>query len=129
MALARWLELPAIAVPAADTPFNAQIDWSWPGGADADLQYLQITTFWDVPYWDIVTDGTRASLKLPHFTNLLGWQPLPTGPLRLRIRRVFAPGLGVDHFSHDHLTWWSWTTWAHSQIPTFIVSGASGSLP
>ncbi|MCB9738269.1 MAG: IPT/TIG domain-containing protein [Deltaproteobacteria bacterium] len=121
LGLERWLEMAKVTQPPAGEAFDTKLRWTWPGGALGDLQVLQVTTFFKVPYWEIVTTPDRKEIDLPDFYAIGGWQPLPGGPLWLRVHRAYSPGLGVDHFNHDQLGWWSWTTWSTAQIATFVA--------
>ncbi|MEY3012955.1 MAG: hypothetical protein RIT45_1690 [Pseudomonadota bacterium] len=118
--LEQWLEMAQITQPADNTPFTPKVRWTWPGGDAGHLQVLQVTTFFKVPYWEIVTTPDRQAIDLPDFWAIGGWQPLPGGPLWLRVNRAWSPGLGVDHFNHDQLGWWSWTTWSTAQVSTWV---------
>lgn len=125
LSLERWLEMPSWLAPLPDEPVPAELKWTWPGGSDAHLQWLQITTFWQLSFWDIVVAGHRTSVVLPDFSQIGGWQPLPTGPLRMRLSRLFAPSLTIDHFSQDQLFWYAWTTWAFTQQMSELPAGSN----
>ncbi len=119
--LGTWLEMPRWVSPQPGEPVPSTLQWATDGGAAASLQFIQITTFWQISYWDIVAEAARTSVTLPDFMAIGGWQPLPGGPLRMRLTRAFAPGLSIDHFAHDQLSWYAWTTWAFAQQLSFVV--------
>ena len=120
LSLERWLEMPQWLAPLADEPLPSELKWTWPGGTDAHMQWLQITTYWQVSYWDLAVEGHRKSVVLPDFPQIGGWNPLPSGPLRMRLSRLWAPSLTIDHFSQDQLIWYAWTTWAFTQHMSFV---------
>ncbi len=119
--LGTWLEMPRWVSPQPNEAVPSTLQWAADGGAAASLQFIQITTFWQVSYWDIVAQSARTSVTLPDFMAIGGWQPLPGGPLRMRLTRAFAPGLSIDHFAHDQLSWYAWTTWAFAQQLSFVA--------
>lgn len=109
-----YLALPTISEPEENGKVEKKIVWTTKPGPAAEMHQVQITTFWRQSYWQIYAPGNLSEVPLANFPQLGGWNPLPDGPLRVRVWRLFGPKLQVDHFNHNEMTAWYWQAWSYN---------------
>lgn len=109
-----YLALPNITEPTEDAKVGDKIVWTVKPGPSAEMHQVQITTFWLQSHWQIYAPGGVTEIPLANFSQLGGWNPLPDGPLRVRVWRLFGPKLEVDHFNHNEMSAWYWQAWSYN---------------
>ncbi|HAN32013.1 MAG TPA: hypothetical protein DCQ06_10485, partial [Myxococcales bacterium] len=113
------LPMPYLTKPTNGMNITDEVSWTVESGPSAELQRVQITNFWRQNYWTLYGRGDITSVPLANFPQLGGWQPLPDGPLRVRVWRALGPSLQLDNFNHQELSpavWRSWSmNWLMSQ--------------
>ncbi|MCO4762002.1 MAG: IPT/TIG domain-containing protein [Myxococcales bacterium] len=109
-----YLQMPKITAPVYDGAVKDKVSWTTPAGPAAEMHRIQITTYWRQSYWEIYAPGDVTEVPLAKFIQLGGWEPLPDGPLRVRVWRLFGPKLNVDHFSHNEMSPWYWGAWSYN---------------
>ncbi len=107
-----YLPMPKILAPQPDKPVGKVVKWQVNAGPPAEMHRVQITTFWRQSYWTVHGPGDLTEVPLADFVQLGGWNPLPDGPLRVRVWRLYGPKLSVDRFNHNEMTPWAWGAWS-----------------
>jgi len=110
--------MPYFTEPAPTKPLGATIKWQTSPGVSATLNMLRITNYSYTTMWEIYLRGTLKEVTLPDFTKFGELSPVPGGQLRLRLWRIYAPGLDIDHFNHKQLSIWRWVSYAYNWMLT-----------
>lgn len=111
-----YLELPYFTAPLWGDALGKVVEWSTAGGQTPTLNMLRIASYDYTTRWEIFLRGAVQKVDLPDFQALGGFNPVPPGKLRLRLWRIYAPGLEIDHFNHKELSVWKWVSYAFNTI-------------
>jgi hypothetical protein len=126
LALGPYLEMPFLVEPKPDGKLGVRLRWT---ALPGHTPMLNIARLADMAYntrWEIFVRGTVDTVDLPDFTQFGETTPLPAGDLMVRLWRVLASGLEIDHFNAKLLNSWSWTSWSYNTATVKrIVKGAS----
>ncbi len=118
--LGPYLELPYVVVPQDGQPLQQKVQWQTAPGVTPTLNIVRISDQQYVTRWEMFVRGNVTQVALPDFQALGQFNPLPKGPLLLRIWRVYAAGLDIDHFDSKALGMWTWTSWAYNVVTTSL---------
>ena len=110
--LGPMLPMPQVSKPTETTNISDEIVWTYPKGPAAELQRVQITTYWRQNYWTLYGHDDITTAPLADFQQLGGWSPLPDGPLRVRVWRMLGPELNLNHFNHKEISPAYWRSWS-----------------
>jgi hypothetical protein len=113
-----YLELPYFDLPMVTSDLGDAIRWHTAGGVTPTLNMLRIAGYDYTTLWEIFLRGDVERVDLPDFQALGGFSPIPPGKLRLRLWRIYAPGLEIDHFNHKQLSIWQWVSYAFTTMIT-----------
>ncbi|MEY3012575.1 MAG: hypothetical protein RIT45_1310 [Pseudomonadota bacterium] len=111
-----YLELPYYSQPLFGDDIGEAVEWTTAGGLTPTLNMLRIASYDYTTRWEIFLRGDTQRVDLPDFQALGGFNPVPPGKLRLRLWRIYAPGLEIDHFNHKQLSVWQWVSYAFNTI-------------
>ncbi len=112
--LGPFLELPVFDKPAWGAPLGKVVDWHSAGGVTPTLNMLRIAGPDYKTHWEVFSRGDVEEVVLPDFQSLGGFSPVPPGQLRLRLWRIYAPGLTIDSFQSKQLSAWQWVSYAYA---------------
>ncbi|MSP92878.1 MAG: hypothetical protein EXR79_13910 [Myxococcales bacterium] len=120
--LGPYLEMPYIAVPGPAAALGLTVRWAHAGGVTPSLNILRITDMAYNTRWEVFLRGPVDEVRLPDWKFFGAATPLPAGNVMLRIWRVLADGLDVDHFNAKLLNSWAWTSWAYNNgtVSSFV---------
>ena len=113
-----YLEMPYIIQPQASAKIGNVIEWKAAPGVTPTLNMVRVSSYNYTTLWEIFVKGSVTKVTLPVFTQMGGADPLPPGQLRVRVWRINAPQLSIDHFSHKQLNMWRWVSYAYNWIMT-----------
>lgn len=120
LVLGPYLELPYLVAPQDSKPLGLQVQWQAAPGVTPTLNIVRIADSQYLTRWELFVRGNVTQVALPDFLKLGQFNPLPDGPLLLRVWRVYAPGLDVDHFDSKSLAQYTWTSWAYTVVQTSL---------
>lgn len=113
-----FVEMPYILQPKTGAKIGNVIEWQAAPGVTPTLNMIRVAAHDYTTLWEIFVKGDVTKVTLPIFTQMGGADPLPPGQLRVRIWRINAPQLSIDHFSHKQLSIWRWVSYAYNWIMT-----------
>ncbi len=113
-----YVEMPYITQPVSSAKIGNVIEWKAAPGVTPTLNMVRIASYNYTTLWEIFVKGSVTKVTLPIFTQMGGNAPLPPGQLRVRVWRINAPQLSIDHFSHKQLSIWRWVSYAYNWIMT-----------
>ncbi len=116
--LTPMVPFPVLLAPHDEGQMDALLlAWTFFGNAEPiTLHNISITQKTGRSLWRLVIDGERTSVPLPNFLQIIGVNPLPPGPKRLRIHCAFAPEFSIDSFDLSSLSTSLWTSWSYDMI-------------
>ncbi len=120
-----YMELPYITEPQPGSPPGNVIRWQAKPGVTPTLNMVRVTSYNYDTIWEIFVKGQVTEAILPDLEAIMGSSPLPIGKLRVRLWRIYAPGLDIDHFNNKQLGVYDWVSYAY----TFLLTPAVKSLP
>ena len=121
-----YLELPYFVLPQINGPMGKKLKWTAAPGVVPTLHMIRITDFNYNTLWELYVKGDVSEIDLPDFSKLGAFDPLPGGKLRIRIWRIYAPGLTIDHYNHKQLSVWKWVSYAYNWMLTSQFKDLSG---
>lgn len=130
-----YLEMPYVTSPnPGDVGLGPVLSWATAGGLEPTLQMIRVSNAAWQTEWELFVAGDVSSVLLPDFTVVGGASALPYGDLRVRIWRIYAPGIDVDEFGYNELSMWRWVSYSYTLL---MLDGSSplgpglspGSLP
>jgi hypothetical protein len=124
-----YLEMPYFELPAKTDDLGAKIRWKAKPGVTPTLNLLRVTNYSYTTMWSLYVRGPVTEVQLPDFTKFGEISPLPGGQMRIRLWRIYAPGLDIDHFNHKQLSIWRWISYAYNWMLTKQVVSAVGDKP
>ena len=128
--LGPYLEMPYPTQPTSGTALGKEVAWVHAPGVTPTLSIVRIADQTYTTRWEMFVRGSVDQVQLPDFEAMGSLNPLPPGPLYVRIWRVLAPGLEVDHFGAKQLNMGNWTSWAYNVVtstePAPAVGAAAG---
>jgi hypothetical protein len=124
LVLGPYLELPYVVAPQDGQALGLKVEWQSAPGVTPTLNIVRIADSQYLTRWEMFVRGNVTQVALPDFMKLGQFNPLPSGPLLLRVWRVYAPGLDVDHFDAKALAQYTWTSWAYTVVQTSILGQA-----
>lgn len=113
-----YLEMPYITDPVQSGKIGDRIAWEAAPGVTPTLIMIRIATADYTTRWELFVKGHLTEVQLPSFTAIGGADPLPVGSLRIRLWRIYAPQLTIDHFNHKQLSVWRWVSYAYNWMLT-----------
>ncbi len=113
-----YVEMPYIIKPDSGAKIGNVIEWKAAPGVTPTLNMVRVASYNYTTLWEIFVKGSVTKVTLPSFTQVGGSDPLPPGQLRVRVWRINAPQLSIDHFSHKQLSIWRWVSYAYNWIMT-----------
>lgn len=116
--LGPFLEMPYFQIPQVTDPLGDVVRWTAKPGVTPTLNLFRITNYNYTTMWEVFARGSLTELKLPDFTKFGELNPVPGGQLRLRLWRIYQPGLDIDHFNHKQLSIWTWVSYAYNWMLT-----------
>ena len=121
-----YLELPYIVEPKINGPMGKKLKWTAKPGVTPTLHMIRITNYSYKTLWELYVKGDVTEIDLPDFDKLGAFNPLPGGKLRIRLWRIYAPGLDIDHYNHKQLSVWKWVSYAYNWVMTSQFKDISG---
>lgn len=121
-----YLELPYIVLPKINGPMGDKLKWTAKPGVTPTLHLVRITDYSYRTLWELYVKGDVTEVDLPDFEKLAAFNPLPGGKMRVRLWRIYAPGLTIDHYNHKQLSVWKWVSYAYNWVMTSQVTDLSG---
>ncbi len=115
-----FVELPYITTPTWGSKLGSSVQWQTAPGVTPTLNMLRIATPDYTTRWEIFLRGDTQQVDLPDFLALAGFSPIPPGQLRLRLWRIYAPGLTIDQFQSKQLSVWQWVSYAYTLQATSL---------
>lgn len=118
------MELPHFAAPVANGYLvDRTIEWTTPGGALPDFNYLQLGAQWWFPIWNMVTDGPVQSVQVPDYQELISQTNFKGSNVYLQLARVRAEGFDIDSFEF-YVAFFPelWSSWAIQSTYVNITS-------
>ena len=109
-----YLEMPYIQEPKPASPLGDKVIWTQVPGVMPTLNIVRIADSQYTTRWEIFVRGSVTQVALPDFQVLGKFDPVPPGPVYVRVWRVLTSGLDIDHFNSKQLNMWSWTSWAYN---------------
>ncbi len=113
-----YVEMPYFDKPKAHEDIGNRMQWHARPGVTPTLNLVRITNYGYATMWELFVKGNVTDVKLPDFTKLGVVSPLPGGQLRIRLWRIYAPGLDIDHFNHKQLSIYRWVSYAYNWMLT-----------
>ena len=116
--LTPMIPFPIMLAPQDESDMQALLlAWTYDGNAEPiTLHSIGITQKTGRSLWRLVIDGERTQVPLPDFTQLIGFNPLPSGDKRLRIHSAFAPDFDINSFDLSALSSTLWKSWSYDMI-------------
>lgn len=128
--LGPYLEMPYPTQPMQGASLGKEVAWMHAPGVTPTLNIVRIADQTYTTRWEMFVRGSVDQVQLPDFEAMGSLNPLPAGPLYVRIWRVLAPGVEVDHFGAKQLNMGNWTSWAYNVVtstePPAAVGAAAG---
>ncbi len=121
-----YLELPYITEPKINGTIGKWLRWTAKPGVTPTLHMVRITDYSYRTLWELYVKGDVNEVKLPDFEKLGSFSPLPGGKMRVRLWRIYAPGLDIDHYNHKQLNVWKWISYAYNWVLTDQPTDLSG---
>jgi hypothetical protein len=108
-----YLEMPHIQLPAANQTLGAKLTWTANAGLTPSMNLVRIADAAYQTRWEMYVRGPLFEVDLPDFSAFGPIDPLPNGQVVVRLWRINAPGLDVDHLEQKDLSQWTWISWAY----------------
>lgn len=120
LAMGPYLELPYLVAPAPGKGLGDKVKWSHEPGVTPTLNVVRLADAQYNTRWEIFVRGSVTEVLLPDFQALGQFSPVHTGTVHVRVWRVYAPGLEVDHFNHKLINNYSWVSWAYNVVTAMM---------
>jgi hypothetical protein len=108
---------PVFSRPTEGGPWKSlRLTWNNGEGPVPKFHTLSLAEESGRTFWRLIVNGPARDIRLPDFDAASGWDPVKSGPKRLRAYSIHKDDFNIDGFDWSDLSTYRWRAWAYDMI-------------